>query len=516
MGNIVRLHGGGERHRICFCEGCYVFIEGDDRGRCLDNLVAVAHVGCGPPVHLDTLVGPSRLLRIHAVVAQAEFPGIVATYILYRQHGICLGFVVTISVDILSCSHAIEVVVVALLLDAEVQGWDAQCILDRAYRISGTGAEFVGYPLRLAIEQEGAFTAKGVYLIVAQVAQAGHLIARHYRQVIYREAAPWIGTLVACHGALGHMQGCRKTNIKSILACCRHALGIAINIVKGATIESIVSNARHAPGDVDGFEAAITESIVPNARQLRILGDGDVVEFEAISESSTFNARHALGDVDGGEFVATIESISSNACQLRILGDSNGGEVLAILENSHSNARHALGNGDSGEAAANIESIVSNTRHALGDDGGRATPNQGIAACFYESITIVARIVEFVTFCHNDGGEAATILESTASNARHARGDGDGGEAAATLESSASNARHALGDGDGGEAAAITESPLSNARHTLGDVDGGEAATTLESTVSNARNSLILFCSFVTLYDLCTRNKKRITKYYII
>ena len=44
-------------------------------------------------------------------------------------------------------------------------------------------------------------------------------------------------------------------------------------------------------------------------------------------------------------------------------------------------------------------------------------------------------------------GEAAAIIESIASNARHALGDGDGGEAAATTEGIISNARHALGDG---------------------------------------------------------------------
>ena len=42
------------------------------------------------------------------------------------------------------------------------------------------------------------------------------------------------------------------------------------------------------------------------------------------------------------------------------------------------------------------------------------------------------------------------------------------GEAAAIIESIVSNARHALGDGDGGEAVAIIESMVSNARHAIG------------------------------------------------
>ena len=42
-------------------------------------------------------------------------------------------------------------------------------------------------------------------------------------------------------------------------------------------------------------------------------------------------------------------------------------------------------------------------------------------------------------------------------------------KASAIIESTASNTRHALGDSDGGEAAAIIESIVSNTRHTLGN-----------------------------------------------
>ena len=66
-------------------------------------------------------------------------------------------------------------------------------------------------------------------------------------------------------------------------------------------------------------------------------------------------------------------------------------------------------------------------------------------------------------------------MESRASNARHALGNGDVGEAAATPECRVSNARHALGDGNGGDAA-IFESLASNARHAIGHTivgDGG-------------------------------------------
>ena len=90
---------------------------------------------------------------------------------------------------------------------------------------------------------------------------------------------------------------------------------------------------------------------------------------------------------DGSDSTATIESIVSNA--RHALGDGDAGETTATIESIVSNARHALGYVDGGEATVVTESIVSNARHSLGDNGGRATLNQGVAACLYDGIASV-------------------------------------------------------------------------------------------------------------------------------
>ena len=116
------------------------------------------------------------------------------------------------------------------------------------------------------------------------------------------------------------------------------------------------------------------------------------------------------------------------------------GEIAASIKSPVSNTRYPFGKGDVGDTAATFESRFPNTCHILWDYGGRTCRNQGVAACLYDSIASVARIVCCIAFFHNEGIEAV-----------------------------------AMG----------------------------------KRRLPNTRNSLILFCSFVTLYDLCTRIKKR-------
>ena len=68
--------------------------------------------------------------------------------------------------------------------------------------------------------------------------------------------------------------------------------------------------------DVYGSGLAIRESIIPNARQLRILGYVDCGEVVAKRESLVSDARHTRGDGDCGEAAVTTESIVSNARDL--------------------------------------------------------------------------------------------------------------------------------------------------------------------------------------------------------
>ena len=60
-----------------------------------------------------------------------------------------------------------------------------------------------------------------------------------------------------------------------------------------------------------------------------------------------------------------------------------------------------------------------------------------------------------------------------------------------------------LRDAHFGETGAIPENIFPNHRHRWWDGDAREALATIESTFPNLRNSLIYFCSFVILYNLC-------------
>ena len=93
-----------------------------------------------------------------------------------------------------------------------------------------------------------------------------------------------------------------------------------------ATIESTLSNARHALGDVDGGEAAaFIESLVSNARHT--LGDN--------GGRATLNQSIAICLYDG---IASVTRI----VDLVPFGHNDGGEAAAIRESTDSNARHAL------------------------------------------------------------------------------------------------------------------------------------------------------------------------------
>ena len=64
--------------------------------------------------------------------------------------------------------------------------------------------------------------------------------------------------------------------------------------------------------------------------------------------------------------------------------------------------------------------------------------------------------------------------------------------------------RDGVGNGDGGQTDATIEAVISQTRDGVGNGDGGQTAATSEADSSQTRNSLILFCSFVTSYDICT------------
>ena len=97
-----------------------------------------------------------------------------------------------------------------------------------------------------------------------------------------------------------------------------------------------------------------------------------------------------------------------------------------------------------------------------------------------------------------------TTSESILPYARHTIGDSNRGQTRATRESIIPYARHTIGDSNRGQTRATIESTIPYARHTIGDSNRGQTRAFIESSIPYARNSLILFCSFVISYDICT------------
>ena len=140
-------------------------------------------------------------------------------------------------------------------------------------------------------------------------------------------------------------------------------------------------------------------------------------------------------------------------------GDGDVREAGATSESPVLNLRHRWWDSDAREAGATFESIFPNLRHRWGDNGVLASSYQCIALRMYYGIAVLSGVIDLVV----------------------------------------------LGNGDAREAGATIESILPNLRHRWGDGDARKAGATIESNSPNLRNSLILFCSFVTLYDLCTQ-----------
>ena len=116
-------------------------------------------------------------------------------------------------------------------------------------------------------------------------------------------------------------------------------------------------------------------------------------------ESPDTDTRHTIRDINSGEAAAILESIVSNARQLRILRNGHGGEAAAIPESIFPNARHTFGNINGGEAAAIPESIFPNARHTIrfasvGDGRGNGDHSDVLVA-------VVARVITFKCYHHS-------------------------------------------------------------------------------------------------------------------
>jgi hypothetical protein len=103
-----------------------------------------------------------------------------------------------------------------------------------------------------------------------------------------------------------------------------------------------------------------------------------------------------------------------------------------------------------------IESIASNARDAVGD---------------------------------GDGIQGRTIIESKTAYACHAVGDVERSEAGAALEGTPFNSCHTTGDSDGGKTRATREGGIVNARHAAGDDNGVNASAPVESITADTRHA---------------------------
>ena len=107
----------------------------------------------------------------------------------------------------------------------------------------------------------------------------------------------------------------------------------------------------------------------------------------------------------------------SNVCY--ILRNDQRGKTTTIIESFISNVCYILRNNQGGKITATFESVASNTCHVVGYDCRGASFNQLIAACFYDSITIITRVIHGITLCYNDGCKIDAIIESMDSNVYH-------------------------------------------------------------------------------------------------
>ena len=174
-------------------------------------------------------------------------------------------------------------------------------------------------------------------------------------------------------------------NINSFPLCFSASI---VNVGEpGATVERIISDARHAVGDGDAREPGATgERIISDA--CHAVGDGDACETGATVERQTFDARHAVGDGDARETGATVERQTSDA--RHAVGDGDACKTDAAIERTLSDARHAVGDGDAREPGAIGERKTSDARHAaIGRDYAVLTPsNHRFAFGFNNAITL--------------------------------------------------------------------------------------------------------------------------------
>ena len=77
---------------------------------------------------------------------------------------------------------------------------------------------------------------------------------------------------------------------------------------------------------------------------------------------------------------------------------------MATTKSSTPNARDAIGNGHRGQIAAALESTLSNACNVVGNYSILTTCDKRIGSSFYNRITIIATIINRVSFNNFDIG----------------------------------------------------------------------------------------------------------------
>ena len=151
------------------------------------------------------------------------------------------------------------------------------------------------------------------------------------------------------------------------------------------------------------------------------------------------NACNAIGDRDALQSATRLNGGGTDLCQGG--GKRDALQGTAIQKRGSANARDTFGDGDVLQGIEPGEGMETNMRYAtiIGNNGIRASTNQGFGCCFDQAIAAAA--VHRVVFMHKKAFEIAAKTKRRSADARNASGDGDAPQSGAGIKGVVSDAR---------------------------------------------------------------------------
>ena len=131
----------------------------------------------------------------------------------------------------------------------------------------------------------------------------------------------------------------------------------------GATIEDLITNARHAIGDSDARKALATiEALRSNA--CYTIGDSDACKASAILKGLIANICYVIRNCYAQKVFATIEGALTDRRQLAIFAKADTLKVTAIIEGSFTDTCHAIRKGDTRNVVKIMKGIIFDAGHS--------------------------------------------------------------------------------------------------------------------------------------------------------